>query len=76
MNNDAYLNSRRKFVKQTATLAGAMMAAPLLSNANFFSGSDDAIKIVLIGCGGRGTGAAMQALMSKQNVQQVAKAEA
>ncbi|SDW91850.1 Tat (twin-arginine translocation) pathway signal sequence [Hydrobacter penzbergensis] len=76
MNNDAYLNSRRKFVKQTATLAGAMMAAPLLSNANFFSGSDDAIKIVLIGCGGRGTGAAMQALMSKQNVQLVAMADA
>ncbi len=76
MNNDASNNSRRKFVKQTATLAGAWMASPLLSNANFFSGADNTIKVVLIGCGGRGTGAAMQALLSKQNVKLVAMADA
>ncbi|HNR73017.1 MAG TPA: Gfo/Idh/MocA family oxidoreductase, partial [Cyclobacteriaceae bacterium] len=37
---------------------------------------DDAIKIALIGCGGRGTGAAMQALLTKQNVKLVAMADA
>jgi len=68
--------SRRKFVKNSSLIAGGIMAAPLLSRANFFAGANDEIKIVLVGCGGRGTGAAMQALMSKQNVKLVAMADA
>lgn len=77
MHNDAAKrNSRRNFVKQSSLLAGGIIAAPLLSRANYFSGSDDTIKIALIGCGGRGTGAAMQALQSKQNVKLVAMADA
>src|SRR5689334_18509642 len=68
--------SRRRFVKQTTWLAGGLLAAPLLSRANYFSGADDTIKVALIGCGGRGTGAAMQALLSKQNVKLVAMADA
>jgi predicted dehydrogenase len=77
MNNDASkTNSRREFVKQTGLLAGGLIAAPLLSQANYFSGADDTIKVVLIGCGGRGTGAAAQALLSKQNVKLVAMADA
>jgi len=69
-------NSRREFVKQTGLFAGGMMILPKLAGANFFSGSDDVIKVALIGCGGRGTGAAMQALLSKQNVKLVAMADA
>jgi len=69
-------NSRREFVKQSGLLAGGLMAAPFLSKANFFSGADDVIKVALIGCGGRGTGAIMQALLSKQNVKLVAMADA
>ena len=77
MYNDASNNkSRREFVKQTSLIAGGLMAAPFLSRANYFSGADDVIKVVLIGCGGRGTGAAMQALQSKQNVKLVAMADA
>lgn len=68
--------SRREFVKQSSILAGGLIAAPFLSNANYFSGSDTVIKVALIGCGGRGTGAAMQALLSKQNVKLVAMADA
>jgi predicted dehydrogenase len=68
--------SRRDFVKQSSLLAGGIIAAPLMSGANYFSGSDDVIKIALIGCGGRGTGAATQALLSKQNVKIVAMADA
>src|ERR1044071_5075334 len=68
--------SRRRFVKQTTWLAGGLLAAPLLSRANYFSGADDTIKVALIGCGGRGTGAAMQALLTKQNVKLVAMADA
>src|SRR6188472_4156978 len=69
--------TRREFVKQTSLVAGSLMAMPLVSNANFFNASaDDTIKIALVGCGGRGTGAAMQALLTKQNVKLVAMADA
>ncbi|WP_114790786.1 Gfo/Idh/MocA family oxidoreductase [Niabella yanshanensis] len=68
--------SRRKFVQQTGLLAGGLAAAPLFSNANFFSGAAGVIKVALIGCGGRGTGAALQALSTTQNVQLVAMADA
>jgi predicted dehydrogenase len=68
--------SRRDFVKTSSMLAGGILAAPLVSRANFFSGADTTIKIALIGCGGRGTGAAVQALSTKQNVQLVAMADA
>ncbi len=77
MSNDASANSsRRDFVKQTSLIAGGLVAAPFLSRANFFSGADDVIKIAVVGCGGRGTGAATQALLSKQNVKIVAMADA
>jgi predicted dehydrogenase len=69
-------NSRREFVKQSTLVAGGLMAAPFFSKANFFSGADDTIKIALIGCGGRGTGAVAQALFTKQNVKLVAMADA
>ena len=78
MTNDANIHgkSRREFVKQSSMIAGSLLAAPLLSRANFFSGADDTIKIALIGCGGRGTGAATQALSTKQNLKLVAMADA
>jgi predicted dehydrogenase len=69
-------NSRREFVKQSTLISGGVIAAPLLSQANFHSGADDTIKVALVGCGGRGTGAAVQALRSKQNVKLVAMADA
>ncbi|MBC7689313.1 MAG: dehydrogenase, partial [Aquabacterium sp.] len=79
MNNDASKNfnkARRHFLRQGTLLAGGLVAAPLLSRANYFSAADGVIKIALVGCGGRGTGAASQALMSKQNVKLVAMADA
>jgi predicted dehydrogenase len=76
MSNSSFHDKRRDFVKQGSMLAGAIAAAPIISRANFFAGSDDVIKVAVIGCGGRGTGAAVQALMSKQNVKIVAMADA
>ena len=79
MNNDAsklFNPGRRDFLRQGTLLAGGLMAAPLLSHSNYFSGANDTIKIALVGCGGRGTGAATQALLSKQNVKLVAMADA
>lgn len=63
-------------MKKSSILAGSVLAAPMLSQANYFSGANDVIKIALIGCGGRGTGACVQALSTKQNVQLVAMADA
>ena len=75
-NSNNNSSTRREFVKNSSLLAGGILAAPLLSKANYFSGADDVIKIALIGCGGRGTGAATQALSTKQNVKIVAMAAA
>ncbi len=69
-------STRRDFVRSTSLLAGGVLAAPLLSKANYFSGADDAIKVAVVGCGGRGTGAAMQAILTKENVKIVALADA
>jgi predicted dehydrogenase len=71
-----YNRGRRSFVRNSSLVAGGLVAAPLLSRANYFSGAEDVIKIALIGCGGRGTGACVQALSTKQNVRLVAMADA
>lgn len=76
MENQNSKQSRRDFVKQSTMLAGGIMAMPLVSNAGYFQSVDDTIKVAVIGCGGRGTGAAMQALSTKQNVKLVAMADA
>jgi predicted dehydrogenase len=77
MFNDAFNNnSRRDFVKNSSLIAGGLIAAPMLTRANYFAGANDAIKVALVGCGGRGTGAAMQALLSGQNVKLVAMCDA
>ncbi|MBE7171102.1 MAG: Gfo/Idh/MocA family oxidoreductase [Williamsia sp.] len=68
--------SRRDFVKQTTLAAGGLIAMPVLSKTNYFSGAAGTIKIAMVGCGGRGTGAAVQALSTKQNVELVAMADA
>ncbi len=69
--------SRRDFVKNAALATGGLMALPGLSSASsYMSSVDDTIKVALIGCGGRGTGAAMQALLTQQNVKLVAMADA
>jgi predicted dehydrogenase len=74
--NSKQTTTRRAFVKSSSFLAGGLIAAPFITKANYFSGADDTIKIALIGCGGRGTGAATQALSTKQNVKLVAMADA
>jgi myo-inositol 2-dehydrogenase / D-chiro-inositol 1-dehydrogenase len=62
--------SRREFIKTTA-ISGA--AAALLATGNYaYAQGSDKIKIGLIGCGGRGTGAAAQALTADPGVVLVA----
>ncbi len=66
-------SSRRDFLKTSAVLTGAatLAAAPMVHA----SGSD-VLKIGLIGCGGRGTGAARQALLADKNVKLIAMGDA
>jgi predicted dehydrogenase len=67
--------NRRDFLKASGLLAGGIALNPLASYG-YNSQVDDTIKVALIGCGGRGTGAAAQALSTKQNVKIVAMADA
>nr|WP_276904044.1 Gfo/Idh/MocA family oxidoreductase [Pedobacter kyonggii] len=66
---------RRDFLKATAMLAGGAMLSSIPLAGAYASGSDT-IKIALIGCGDRGTGAAFQALNTKFNIKLVAMADA
>jgi myo-inositol 2-dehydrogenase / D-chiro-inositol 1-dehydrogenase len=68
--------SRRDFVKASALVAGGMVAAGPLASSVYAGGFDDTIKVALVGCGGRGTGAAVQALSTKFKVKLVAMADA
>jgi myo-inositol 2-dehydrogenase / D-chiro-inositol 1-dehydrogenase len=63
--------SRRDFIKTTSTLAAAAAVAP-----GVFAASDDTLKLALIGCGGRGSGAASQALSTEGPLKLVAMADA
>lgn len=65
--------NRRSFVK-TAGIAG--LAAATLPKFSFAAvKGDDRIKVGLIGCGGRGTGATINMICADQNVQLVAVAD-
>ena len=70
-------NSRRDFLKTGATV-GATTA--LLSNfaasSKVFAAGDDTIRVGLVGCGGRGSGAANQALNADPNAVLVAMGDA
>lgn len=69
------LTSRREFLKNSALLGGALMAPAILPSRSFAADNNDTIKIGLIGCGGRGTGAAGQALKADKNVVLTAMAD-
>jgi len=67
---------RRNFIKGTALAAGSMMVSGLpIESSAYVKPDEEEIKVALIGCGGRGTGAAMQALSTKENVKLVAMAD-
>src|SRR5207249_10709197 len=70
------LTSRRTFLKSSAAVAaGAATTSLPLAAADYAAGSD-ALRVGLVGCGGRGTGAAGQALHADKNVKLVAMADA
>ena len=54
--------SRRTFLKQTSLAAAGAAAAHAAGRSVLFAAEDAAIRIGVIGCGGRGTGAVLDAL--------------
>ena len=75
--NEDKVPSRRDFLKSSAgAAAGAAFAGTMMSAPAVYAQADETIKIGLIGCGGRGTGAAGQALSTTGPVKLVAVADA
>src|SRR5205814_3563606 len=69
--------STRTFLKTTSALVGgAVLGANATIARSAHIGGSDEIKVALIGCGGRGTGAASQALATKGKVTLWAAADA
>ena len=77
-NSGLLLPNRRSFLKQSSgALLGAAVAAPyILSSKPVFAANSDTLKVGLIGCGGRGSGAAAQALNADSNVMLTAMGDA
>jgi len=69
--------SRRSFLQNTgAAVAGGALAASIAAPTSVHAAGSETIKVGLIGCGGRGTGAATNALRADPNVQLTAMADA
>jgi predicted dehydrogenase len=62
------LTNRREFLKTSALIGGALAAPVILPGNVLAKGNSDTLRIGLIGCGGRGSGAADQALKADPNV--------
>ena len=60
--------SRREFIRTSSTAAAFALAAPgILVRESAFAANTDTLKVGLVGCGGRGTGAAGNALTADAN---------
>ena len=69
-------SNRRSFLMNTAASVSAASALTSLDlSTSAYAGGTDLIKVGLVGCGGRGTGAAEQALTADPNVKLVAMAD-
>jgi len=68
--------SRRRFLERSllGAIGGAALSRTLAVHAH--AAGTDLLRVGLIGCGGRGTGAAAQALQADKNVKLVAMADA
>ncbi len=74
--NQKHLNSRREFLKTTGRFA-AVSALAGAALPHVHAAGSDLIQVALIGCGGRGSGAAVNALSTKSGpIKLVAMADA
>ena len=70
------INTRRTFCKQTAAATTGILASTLPLDAMSNVYDNKKLKLALIGCGGRGSGAAVQALTADDKVELYAMADA
>ncbi len=69
MNASNPSSSRRDFIRSGSAAAAVALAAPaILIRERAFAQNSDTLKIGLVGCGGRGTGAAGNALTADSNL--------
>ncbi len=67
--------TRRNFLKTSATVVGATAMTSLSDGRGLHAAGDDKIRFGLIGCGSRGTGAALQAMKGDPGAELVAVAD-
>lgn len=68
-NKEETNSTRRQFIKSSSAAVAAGVALPSFSiPQKTFAANDETIRVGLIGCGGRGTGAASQAMKADSNV--------
>jgi predicted dehydrogenase len=68
--------SRRQFLQSgSSALAGAALAGALCIERGAHAAGPDLLKLALVGCGGRGSGAAGQALSTSCNLKLIAMAD-
>ncbi|WP_240751531.1 twin-arginine translocation signal domain-containing protein [Flagellimonas onchidii] len=63
--------SRRSFVKTTSLATGGILTSSIPFEAMAQTGKVEKLKLAVIGCGGRGTGATVQALTADPDVELV-----
>ncbi len=66
--NDGTGTTRRDFLRRAALASGVLAAPAILPSRLFAAGNSATLKIGLVGCGGRGSGAANEALTADKNV--------
>lgn len=75
-NQTKSISSRRDFLKGAGVLAaGTVFASSVLSSPRVHAGEDNTIRIGLVGCGGRGSGALVQAMSTVGPTKVVALAD-
>ena len=67
---------RRFFLKNSSLVAGGLVLPSFNINRMANNANNKKLKVSVVGCGGRGTGAAVQALRADDNVELVAMADA
>jgi len=76
MTNQAENYSRRDFMKTSATAVASLSAVSLGLSSRAYAAGLDRVRVGLIGCGGRGSGAATNCLEADDGVEIVAIADA
>ncbi|MEX0937057.1 MAG: Gfo/Idh/MocA family oxidoreductase [Pirellulales bacterium] len=69
-------DSRRDFLQKSSVLAGAAVVGSLAVPRSVHAAQSETLRIGLVGCGGRGSGAAVNAMKADDNCKLVALADA